>query len=224
MPDRNNIKKIVIMKTYHWTILLLAAALIAVSYRLAINSNSEPAVDTDSSDNGNAAIECIMTRASVRQYADKEISDSVTEKILRAGMAAPTARNSQPWEFIVVTEQSIRDSLNAALPYAKMLESAKLAIVVCGNMDKTLEGDARDNWILDCSAASENMLLAAHALGVGGVWCGVYPSKERSEGVTRALNLPANLIPLNVLSFGYPDKKPAVKDKWDTTKIHYNNF
>lgn len=214
------------MKTYHWTILLLAAALIAVSYRLATNSNSntESSADAENAETGNAALECIMTRASVRQYTDKEISDSVTEKILRAGMAAPTARNSQPWEFVVITEQPLRDSLNAALPYAKMLESAKLAIVVCGNMDKALEGDARDNWILDCSAASENMLLAAHALGVGGVWCGVYPSKERAEGITRALNLPANLIPLNVLSFGYPEKKPAVKDKWDTTKIHYNNF
>lgn len=210
------------MKSYHWVILLLAVALVAVSIRLAAVSSDE-AKETDSAD---AVIDCIMTRASVRSYTDQQVNDSLINKILRAGMAAPTAANQQPWHFVVVTEQSLKDSITAAFEYTKMVEHSSFAVVVCGDMDNLFKGDIPDGgfWVEDCSAASENMLLAAHALGIGGVWCGIYPLKDREQRLRAILNLPANLTPLNVMAFGYPSQPVAPKDKWVPAKIHYNAY
>ncbi len=210
------------MKSYHWIMLLLAVALVVVSVRLASLSSSEEK-DTNASD---AMIDCIMTRASVRSYTGEQINDSLVNKILRAGMAAPTAANQQPWQFIVVNEQNLKDSITAAFEYTKMVENCSFAVVVCGDMDNLFEGDIPDGgfWVEDCSAASENMLLAAHALGIGGVWCGIYPIKDREDRLRSILNLPSNLTPLNVMAFGYPAHPVAPKDKWITSKIHYNAF
>ncbi len=210
------------MKSYHWVMLLLAIALVIVSVRLIAISSSK-GQETDTS---NTMIDCIMTRASVRSYTGEQINDSLINKILRAGMAAPTAANQQPWQFIVVTEQTLKDSITAAFEYTKMVEKCSFAIVVCGNMDNLFEGDIPDGgfWVEDCSAASENMLLAAHALGIGGVWCGIYPLKDREKRLQSILNLPSNLTPLNVMAFGYPAQPVAPKDKWVPAKIHYNAY
>ncbi len=210
------------MKSYHWIMLLLAIALVIVSVRLAAVSSSEEK-DVNASD---AVIDCIMTRASVRSYTDEQINDSLVNKILRAGMAAPTAANQQPWQFIVVNEQNLKDSITAAFEYTKMVEKCSFAVVVCGDMDNLFKGDIPDGgfWVEDCSAASENMLLAAHALGIGGVWCGIYPLKDREQRLRSILNLPPNLTPLNVMAFGYPAQPVAPKDKWIPSKIHYNAF
>lgn len=218
------------MKVQHWIILLLAAALTAVSVRLAYEINGEDAVaesapaDGDSDDN--AALECIMTRASVRKYTTDNVPDSTIGKLLRAGMAAPTAVDRRPWEFVVVTEQSVKDSIAAQFQWAKMVAESAFCIVVCGNMDEALDGDTSEvgNWVLDCSAATENMLLAAHALGLGGVWCGVYPDSGRQAALARILNLPPELQPLNILSFGRPAGPVTPKDKWNPAKVHYNRF
>ncbi len=212
------------MKSYHWLILLLAVALVAVSVRLgAALSTSADAGETDSTD---AALECIMTRASVRSYTDKQVDDSTVTKILRAGMAAPTAANQQPWRFVVVTDQALKDSITSAFEYTKMVEACSFAVIVCGDMDNLFDGDEPEGgfWVEDCSAASENMLLAAHALGVGGVWCGIYPLKDREAKLRAILNLPSSLTPLNVMAFGYPSKPVSPKEKWDPSKIHYNSF
>lgn len=174
---------------------------------------------------GNAAMDCIMTRTSVRNYeAGHKISKDTVDMLLKAAMAAPTAVNKQPWAFVVVDDRAVMDSLMAACPYARMLEKAPLAIVTCGDMSLAIEGEARDMWIQDVSAATENLLLAAHALGLGAVWTGVYPIPERVEGVKKALGLPSNIVPLAVVPVGYPAGSSTPKDKWMPEKVHYNRF
>ena len=183
-----------------------------------------PAMDVTEFDTA-AVLQCIETRTSVRQYQpDRAIPQDTVELLLRAAMAAPTAVNKQPWAFIVLDRREAIDSLVSALPYAKMLSHAPLAIVTCGDMNKAIEGDGRDFWIQDVSAATENLLLAAHALGLGAVWTGVYPLQDRVEGVQRALGLPANIIPLSVVPVGYPVGEQTPKDKRVPENVHYNKW
>lgn len=210
----------------NWIILLLAAATVILSIRLA----SAPGVKTENEktqmneNEMNVAYENILSRRSVRSYTARAVEDTVIEKLLRAGMAAPSARDARPWDFIVVTEQDLKEKIATASPNAAMAAKAPLAIVVCGNMDKTLDGVSAQYWIQDCSAATENILLAAHALGLGAVWCGFYPSQERQDALRGIFEIPANLVPLNVISIGYPEGLPTPKDKWDPSIIHYNKF
>ena len=168
------------------------------------------------------AINNIMTRTSIRQYTNEPVSKADIETMLRAGMAAPTAVNKQPWHFIVVNKKEKLMELASTNPYAKMLEKAPLAIVVCGDMSKALEGDARAFWVQDCSAATENILLAAHALGLGAVWTGLYPNMERVDAVSEVLNLTDNIIPLCTVVIGHPAEQPQPKDKWNPENVSYN--
>lgn len=170
-------------------------------------------------------IENIMTRASVRQFTDQKIGTDTLEQLVKCGMAAPTAVNAQPWAFVIVTDREVLDTLNAHHPWAR-LETATAAIIVCGNMELALEGPAQEYWVQDCSAATENILLAAHAYGLGAVWCGVYhgPDSERVPPVRNALNLPDNIIPLNIITLGYPAQKVEPKDKWKPEKVHYQRW
>lgn len=139
-------------------------------------------------------------------------------------MAAPTAVNSQGWFFIVLTDKAIMNELSSVLPYAKMLTTAQAAILVCGDMDKTFGGGKDCYWVMDTSAATENILLAAHSLGLGAVWTAVYPNSNRVEPVNDILGLPSNIIPLNVIPIGYPDGKTEVKQKYFPNKVHYNKW
>lgn len=204
-----------------WILILLCVALVAVSVRLMVVENREP----DNADNAtNEVLECIMTRASVRKYKPEPVNDSIITTILKAGMAAPTAANQQAWHFVVVTNQTLKDTITNAFQWTKMVRDCAFAVVVCGDMTKLFDGDREDGgfWTLDGSAASENMLLAAHALGLGGVWCGIYPEEDRMEKLSVILNLPPNLHPLNILSFGYPVSSVAPKDKWNPDNVSYN--
>ena len=171
---------------------------------------------------GNEALNCIMTRTSIRQYQDRPVEQEKVEQLLRAAMAAPTAVNKQPWHFYVLnTKEAINRLADASQRGSDMVRSAALVIVVCGDMDKALEGKAREYWIQDTSAATENLLLAAHALGLGAVWTGVYPMKERVEMTTKVLNLPENLVPLCTILIGYPAESPTPKDKWKPENVTY---
>lgn len=171
----------------------------------------------------NIVMNNILTRTSIRQFTDQPVEKEAIDALLKAGMAAPSAVNKQPWAFVVVTEKEVLDSLNANHPYAN-LKTATAAIVVCGNMNEALEGEAREYWVQDCSAATENILLAAHAYGLGAVWCGVYPNPERIPAVKRVLDLPDYITPLNIITLGYPDEKPEPKDKWNPAKVHYQRW
>ena len=178
---------------------------------------------TETKGSAEAVIENIMTRTSVRDFTDRQISKDTLETIVKAGMAAPSAMNKQPWAFVVITEKQMLDSLNAVHPYAN-LKTATAAIVVCGDMDKTIEGEGREYWVQDCSAATENILLAAHAYGIGAVWCGVYPTAERVDAVKKTLGMPENIVPLNIVTMGYPAEEEHPKDKWNADNVHYQKW
>lgn len=172
----------------------------------------------------NATLETIMTRTSVRKYADKPVEKEKIDAMLRAGMAAPTAVNKQPWHFVVINDKAKLNELAAANPRAKMLLTAPLAIVVCGDMTKALQGKGQEYWIQDCSAATENILLAAHAQGLGAVWTGVYPMDDRIQPLSKTLKLPETVIPLCTIVIGYPAEQPKPKDKWKPENISYNEY
>ncbi len=165
--------------------------------------------------NSEIILQNIMTRTSIRAYKNEPVSEEMIQKIVRAGMAAPTARNLQPWKFIAVTQPAKLAKLADKLPYAKMLKSAPAAIVVCGDLKKAFQTKPEvEFWIQDCSAATENILLAAHGLGLGAVWTGVYPNPERTVAVREELGMDENLVPLCVVVLGYPAETPVPKDKW----------
>ena len=166
-----------------------------------------------------AAIENIMTRTSIRKYQNKAVEATVIDTLVRAAMAAPTAANKQPWHFVVVTDRTVLQKLGG-----NRFGSAPLAIVVCGDMEKTMSGTARDFWIQDTSAATENLLLAAHAMGLGAVWTGVYPNMERCGAIANIIGTPEYIIPLCVVYAGYPDEQPAPKQKYDPDRVSYNAY
>lgn len=199
---------------------VLAVALVFLSVQLA--KGGEPAKSSPSGDD--AVYNNILSRASVRSYQDKAVENDKVEKLLRAGMAAPSAVNKQPWHFVVVTDKQVLASLAEANPHAEYAKEAPLAIVVCGDMDKALEGEAREFWVQDCSAATQNILLAAHGMGLGAVWTGAYPSMERCNAIAKVLQLPQTMIPLNIIVLGYPDGNVKPKDKWKPQNVSYNVF
>ena len=171
-----------------------------------------------------SAINNIMMRTSIRQYTDEPVSKADIETMLRAGMAAPTAVNRQPWHFVVIYSKEKLAELAGDSPRGGMLKKAPLAIVVCGNMDKALPGQGRGFWVQDCSAATENILLAANALGLGAVWTGLYPDENRAGAVAKVLKLPETYIPLCTIVIGHPAEQPAPKDKWKPENVSYNEF
>lgn len=171
-----------------------------------------------SKDAPNVVLENIFARKSVRSYQDKAVEKDKIDWMLRAGMAAPSGKDMRPWEFVVVDDRATLDSLAAALPYAKMLAKTRQAIVVCGNSARS------SYWYLDCSAAAQNILLAAESLGLGAVWTAAYPYEDRMQAVRQYTHLPRNVVPLCVIPFGYPATEEQPKQKFDETKIHYNRY
>lgn len=172
----------------------------------------------------NEAYMNILRRVSVRIYEDTPVSDDQIAALLHAAMSAPSAVNRQPWEFIVVDDRKLLVQLADALPYAKMTARAPLAIVVCGNEERFLDGVDSTLWEQDLSAAAENILLAAHAIGLGGVWTCLYPHDDRIAPVRKILNLPDHLFPFNLIPIGYPEKEHAPMGKWHPDRVHQNRL
>lgn len=170
----------------------------------------------------NDLIQLIMSRTSIRAFLDKPVSDETVEQLLKAAMAAPSAKNSQPWAFVVIRDRALLEKLGESLPNAKMTATAPVALVICGVLDKALPGEAREYWIQDAAAATENFLLAVHALGLGAVWTGVHPISERIRIIREALHLPEGVEPFCLIPFGYPAVPASVKDKWDPSVVHQN--
>lgn len=167
------------------------------------------------------AIKNLLLRRSIRKYTDQPIPQEIVNSLLEAGMHAPTARNLQPWHFVVVDQRSILDELTVAHPYAKMLKQASLAILVCG--DRKIQ--EMDGYIIqDCSAATQNIMLAAHAHGLGSVWLGMYPREERMREVGKLLGIPDHILPVSLISIGYPDEHREAPDRFKTDRIHFNKF
>ena len=206
-------------------LIYVMAASVAAMFA-SCNSNADN--ETNANDNSIEIVtvadmvkENIMSRKSVRKFLDEPVPNDVLESVLKAGMAAPSAMNRQPWAIEVVNDKEILNGLSAMLPYGR-LETAPVAIIVCGDMSKTLEGDARDFWVVDCSMMAENILLAAHAHGLGAVFTGAWPTKERGDKVKEYLGMPENYEVLGVIPMGYPAENPEPKDKWNPDAVHYN--
>ena len=164
----------------------------------------------------------ILSRRSIRKYTNEPVSREDILRLLQAAMAAPSATNRKPWEFVVVTEPEVLESLRRVLPFGRY--NAPAAIIVCGNMGRALPWPARDFWIQDCSAATENILLAATGLGLGAVWVGVHPIGLLVKAVSRVLSLPKGVIPLGVVYVGHPAEAKAPRTQYDEKRVHWQKY
>ncbi|MCM1348019.1 MAG: nitroreductase family protein [Firmicutes bacterium] len=209
------------MKTSYFICIILVAALAIVSWQL-VKANQAKSCEESTETTDNAAYDCIMSRASCRSFTGERLSEGQIDSLLRAGMAAPTARNQQPWQLVVITDRDILDTIAANQKNIKMAAEAPMAIVACGDMG--ICGDKDDFWQQDLSAVTENILLAANSMGLGAVWCGIYPNEERVKFVRELLELPDSIIPLNVIPIGYPATKLSPKEKFNQERVHYNGW
>ena len=167
-------------------------------------------------------LEAILTRRSVRTYTPQVVPDALVHELLAAAMQAPSAGNQQPWQFVIVTEREQLNALASVLRYGQSLKTAPLGVVVCG--DLALERYS-GHWVQDCSAATQNLLLAAHTLGLGAVWLGVYPVEEKVANVKQLLGLPERVVPLSIVSLGYPVSRPEPPARrYDETRLHHNHW
>ena len=171
------------------------------------------------------AIQNIMSRISVRQYSDKEISEDALRTILEAGMSGPSCVNARDWSFIVVRDPEMLNKMaDANGRPAQPLRTAKLGILVCGDLDRAFKG-APDYWVVDGSIAAQNMILAANALGIGSVWLGTWPQMNRVKAQTELFGLPETQVPHSIIAFGYP-KEENTKEKliWEADRVHYEKW
>jgi nitroreductase len=166
-------------------------------------------------------LELLYTRRSIRKYKEEAIPRTDIEQILKAGMYAPSARNQQPWHFIIIDDKETLRDISKVHPYAAMLPGAASAIVVCG--DLSLE-KSEGYWPIDCSAATQNILLAAHAMDLGAVWLGVYPREKRMQALDDLFQLPDNVKPFSLISLGVPDEKKEHPSRFNPSRIHMNKW
>jgi nitroreductase len=163
------------------------------------------------------ALECIMTRRSIRSYTDEAVGDADIETILKAAMSAPSAGNEQPWHFVVIRDRETMNQIMDVHPYSGMLDHAPVCIAVCAELAR----EKYDGyWVQDTSAATLNLLLAAHAIGLGGVWLGVHPVESRGSGIKRILGLPDGVECLGLVALGHPAAEAGPADRYDASRIH----
>jgi len=167
------------------------------------------------------SLEAIYSRRSIRKYADKPVAESDVEALLRAAMAAPSAGNEQPWHFVVITERQLLDAIPGFHPYAGMTAEAPLAILACG--DPALE-KYPGFWPQDLAAAVENLLLAAHAKGLGAVWVGLYPTPERVERMRQLIGIPPHIVPFALVPVGHPAESKPPGERYNPHRVHRNRW
>ena len=166
-------------------------------------------------------IDLLMSRRSIRKFTEEKVNDPTVELILKSAMYAPSAGNQQPWHFIVLRDKETFQKIQEFHPYSKMLLQANLAVLVCG--DTSLETH-QGYWPVDCSAATENILIAVHGLGLGAVWLGIYPRIIRQEGMRKILNLPVHINPFSLIAIGYAAEKKKVPERFKTDRIHFEKW
>ena len=167
------------------------------------------------------AIEAILSRRSIRRYTPQRVTEEVIQQLLEAAMSAPSAGNEQPWQFIIITDRKRLDEIPRFHPFSDMLKEASVAIVVCGDQHRE---KYRDHWVQDCSAATQNLLLAGHALGLGAVWVGLYPNEDRVARMRRLLGLPGHVIPLCLVPLGYPAEEIPREHRFDPARVHHDRW
>lgn len=173
-------------------------------------------------DEARGVMDYILARRSIRAYTEQSVEVDKIELLLQAAMAAPSACNSQPWEFVVVTEPEVLAELRSKLMAARY--QAPLAIAVCGNPERANSTAARQHWPQDCSAAMENLLIAAAGLGLGAVWIGVHPAPSVIAPVSRILNIPEGVTPLGIAYVGYPAEQKAPRTQYDPYRVHWQRY
>ena len=166
-------------------------------------------------------MKAVLTRRSIRKFVKGEITRESILGILKAAMFAPSAGNQQPWHFVVIDERGLLDKIPEFHPHAQMLKEASLAILVCG--DESLEKH-KGYFIQDCSAATQNLLLAAHDLGLGAVWLGVYPRQDRVDGFRKLFNFPSHIVPFACVALGQPAQESTSVDRFRKDRIHWNKW
>ena len=167
------------------------------------------------------ALSFIMSRRSIRRYKDEPVSDEQVEMLLRAAMAAPSACNEQPWEFVVIRDRAAMARVTEFHAYATPLVGAALGILVCGDPSRAICGEM---WIQDCSAATQNILLCAAGIGLGTCWLGIYPDQERIDGLRKLCSLPDHVVPFALVSVGAPDEDKGPADYYDPARVHVETF
>jgi nitroreductase len=211
---------------YTFTILATILILSLISCNNDIEAKNETTEKKDMTEQkyDNETLKTIFSRKSVRHSINKDVSKEQLELIVKAGMAAPTAVNMQPWSFVIVKDRETLDKLADALPYAKMLFEAPAAIVVCAIPEWSIEEHPEKYSVIDCSAATQNILLAVESMGLGAVWTAAYPREERMKAVRNILGIPEKIIPLNVIPIGYPTGEDKPKDKWKPDRLHWEKW
>lgn len=167
------------------------------------------------------ALEAILTRRSIRRYENRPVSDEALNELIKYAMYAPSAVNKQPWHFVVLRDKQLFEKIIAFHPHAKMLTNAAAAILICGDEE---QAHTPAYWPVDCAAATENMLLAAHAMGLGAVWLGIYPREERIAAMKNLISLPATIHPFSLISIGYPSETPRQTERFNPSKIHWDKW
>jgi nitroreductase len=168
-------------------------------------------------------LDLIFGRRSVRVYSPGQIDDNTVTRLLEAAMAAPSAMGKDPWRFIVLRDSKTLAKLPAILPGGSMLSTATMAVVVCGDLDAAFERHL--GFLLqDCSAAIENLLLAAHGLGLGACWVGIYPGEASTRGVTDLFGLPASVIPIATIALGVPGEQPEARTRYNPASVHHETW
>jgi len=166
-------------------------------------------------------LECIVSRRSIRKFTGEPVDEPTVERLLRAAMAAPSAGNQQSWRFIVLQDRDVRVKVAECSPYAQMLPDAAVGIVVCGET----EGEKHPGyWVQDCSAAVENLLLAACALGLGAVWLGFHPNEPRARCCQEVLGMPEHIVPMAVIAIGHPAEEKPPADRFDPAFVRKNHW
>lgn len=162
------------------------------------------------------AMQAILTRRSIRKYTPEPVSDELVAELLKAAMSAPTAGN-QPWHFVVMRDRTRLESITRVHPHAEMLKEASVAISISG--DPTA-GALKGRWLLDCAAATENILIAANALGLGACWVGIYPVEERMALLRELTGMPDHLMPVSMVALGYPAEQKDPSARFKEERIH----
>ena len=170
------------------------------------------------------ALENIMTRRSVRRFTDAPVSDADLRTILEAGMKSPSAVNARDWAFIAIRDRKTLDKMaDANGRAAQPLKNAALGILVCGDMNRAF-AKAKEYWVINASIVCENMILAAHALGIGSVWLGTWPQEEKVQGQKELFGLPDEIVPHSVIAFGYPDEEGSIRGFYEEDRVHYEKW
>ena len=163
----------------------------------------------------------VLSRSNVREYTTQPVADEMLRMLLKAAMAAPSAGDERPWQFVVIDDQRIKEKIPKIHRFAHMAPNAPVALLVCG--DENLQKH-HGFWVQDCAAATQNILLAATALGLGTVWLGVYPRMDRVDGLRRLLNLSDHIMPFALVPVGYPAEEHGPVDRYDETKVYRNGW